>query len=151
MSAPVTHVLAGKKAIVTGASRGIGAQIAQALALSGASVVLGYNSGAKEVEEVIATIKAHQSFASASKAAQDAKKPIQLGAVGGRMADATSAKKFAQDCLSFLGGNVDIVIHNAAIMGMHDMASITEEQFETTFSESPLFCTHSSTRAKKNG
>lgn len=133
MSAPLALPLLGKKAIVTGASRGIGARIAQALALSGASVVLGYSSGAKAAEEVIAAIQAHEAFGAAAKAAGG--KNLRLGTVGGKLSDAASAKKFAQDSLAFFDGSVDIVVHNAAVMGMHDIASITEEQFDDHFSE----------------
>jgi 3-oxoacyl-[acyl-carrier protein] reductase len=50
-------VLAGKIAVVTGASRGIGRAIAEDLAANGAKVVINYNSSAGAAEEVVAAIK----------------------------------------------------------------------------------------------
>jgi 3-oxoacyl-[acyl-carrier protein] reductase len=54
--APVFASLAGKQALVTGGSRGIGRAIARQLAAAGASVVVGYRAGADEAEELAAEI-----------------------------------------------------------------------------------------------
>lgn len=51
--------LAGKTALVTGASRGIGRAIAIALARSGADIIFTYNSSPKDAEDTAAAIKAH--------------------------------------------------------------------------------------------
>ena len=51
-------MLTGKNAIVTGASRGIGAQIAKTLAKNGAFVIVNYNGSKDKAEEVVAEIKA---------------------------------------------------------------------------------------------
>ncbi len=50
--------LSGRVALVTGASRGIGREIAMALAASGCEVAIGYNSNAGQAEAVVAAIKA---------------------------------------------------------------------------------------------
>lgn len=51
-------MLEGKIALVTGASRGIGRQIALALAAQGATVVVNYNGSAAKAEEVVNEITA---------------------------------------------------------------------------------------------
>ena len=56
MSTPEFAALAGKTALVTGGSRGIGRAIAAELARAGASVVVGYRSGAEDAEAVAAEI-----------------------------------------------------------------------------------------------
>lgn len=60
-------MLTGKNAIVTGASRGIGAQIAKTLAKNGAFVIVNYNGSKDKAEEVVAQIKAEGGDAVAVK------------------------------------------------------------------------------------
>jgi 3-oxoacyl-[acyl-carrier protein] reductase len=68
--------LEGKRALVTGASRGIGAAIARELAAAGAEVVLGFNSGAEEAEAVAAEIAARAIQADVSTA-EDAARLVE--------------------------------------------------------------------------
>ena len=82
--------LEGKTALVTGASRGIGAAIAEELARAGASVVLGYRSGADEAEEL-------------------------AGRIGGRavqadVSDADDARRLVEEA-----GDVDVLVNNAGL------------------------------------
>ena len=51
--------LTGQVAIVTGASRGIGKAVAQALAAEGATVIINYNGSAEAAEAVAADIRSH--------------------------------------------------------------------------------------------
>ena len=53
-----THKLSGKVAIVTGASKGIGASIAKHLAAAGAAVVVNYSSSKEGADKVVADIAA---------------------------------------------------------------------------------------------
>ena len=62
--------LAGKTALVTGGSRGIGAAIARELAAAGASVVVGYRSGAEEADALAGEIGARAVQADVSSAAE---------------------------------------------------------------------------------
>ncbi len=82
--------LAGKQALVTGGSRGIGAAIARELASAGANVVVGYRSGAAEAEAVATEI-------------------------GGRavQADLTSPEEAAR--LVEEAGDIDLLVNNAGL------------------------------------
>ena len=57
--------LTGQVAIVTGASRGIGKAVAQALAAEGATVIINYNGSAEAAEEVAMDIRSHGGMAEA--------------------------------------------------------------------------------------
>jgi NAD(P)-dependent dehydrogenase (short-subunit alcohol dehydrogenase family) len=67
--------LEGKTALVTGGSRGIGAAVARELARAGASVVVGYRSGADEAEAIAAEIGGTAVQADVAKA-DDAKRLV---------------------------------------------------------------------------
>jgi 3-oxoacyl-[acyl-carrier protein] reductase len=67
--------LKGKVAIVTGASKGIGAAIAEDLARQGASVIVNYSSSPQKAEEVVDRIKANGGSAKAVRA--DVSKPAE--------------------------------------------------------------------------
>lgn len=91
--------LAGKRALVTGASRGIGAAIALALADQGADVAITYERSADRAAEVVAKIQA-------------------LGrravAIAANSADATAVKRSVEEAVTALGG-LDILVNNAGI------------------------------------
>lgn len=76
MSSSVPQTLAGKVALVTGSSRGMGRQNAIALAQHGASVVVNYVKGADAAEEVVKEIESHGGKAIAVQA--DISKPEQV-------------------------------------------------------------------------
>ena len=82
--------LEGKTALVTGASRGIGRAIAAELAGAGASVVLGYRSGAKEAEELAAGLGGR--------------------AVQADVSDPDEAKRLVEEA-----GDLDVLVNNAGI------------------------------------
>jgi 3-oxoacyl-[acyl-carrier protein] reductase len=91
--------LEGQVALVTGASRGIGRAIAQALAAEGASVAVNYRSGRAEAMELVQQIEA-----SGGKAL-----PVE-----GDVADYERAKDVVQQTIDGLGG-LDILVNNAGI------------------------------------
>ena len=91
--------LSGKKAIVTGGSRGIGRSIAEALLQEGASVAI-----CARGEEGVQAAKAEmESLGTVYAAAAD-------------MADAEAVQKFVADAGEALGG-IDILVHNTSAMG----------------------------------
>ncbi|KAG8164859.1 hypothetical protein KVR01_005134 [Diaporthe batatas] len=116
--------LLGKVAIVTGAARGIGAEIAYKLASDGASVFLGYtsDSSAVKVADVIKRIQAlpHEPKAHAIKA--------NLGQLDG-------PDNFVAQLKSLSGGEpkVDILVNNAGVTSITPLAEITSKQYDEVF------------------
>jgi 3-oxoacyl-[acyl-carrier protein] reductase len=109
--------LSGKVAIVTGASKGIGAAIAKSLAASGASVVVNYASSKEGANKVVEAIKAGGGKAVAVKG--DVSKAADAHAV----VDA-AIKTF---------GRLDVLVNNAGVYDMKPLDEITEEHFHTIF------------------
>ena len=109
--------LAGKVAIVTGSSRGIGRAIAERLGREGASVVVTYVRSADKAEDVVAGITASGGQA------------IAVQADMGQMADI--GLLFQATLQRF--GRLDILINNAAIFRAKPVADISEEDYDVTF------------------
>src|SRR5438128_945704 len=103
--------LTGKVAIVTGASRGIGAAIARRLARDGAKVVVNYSTSQAAAEEVVAAIKAAGSDAVAVKANMG--NPAEIPPL------------FAAANAKF--GRLDILVNNAAVMQRTFLSEVTAE------------------------
>lgn len=106
--------LAGAVAIVTGASRGIGAAIARDLAAAGAHVVLGYRAQRDQAEQVVADIVAHGGAAEA---------------VAVDVADATAVDALVRDVVARLG-KIDVLVNNAGVSADALIVRITDEQWQ---------------------
>lgn len=106
--------LKGKKALVTGASRGIGRGIALLLGKAGASVAVNYHSKSQEAEAVVSEIKSFlvQSFSVQA----DVSKPDQV------------TRMFKEIKGRF--GKLDILVNNAGVVIMHPVEEITEEEWD---------------------
>ena len=109
--------LAGKVAIVTGGSRGIGAAIARRLAAEGAKVVVNYAASKAAAEEVVAAIKADGGEAVAVKA--DVGNPAEIPGLF-----AACKKQF---------GRLDILVNNAAVMQRTFLPDVTAELIDKHF------------------
>jgi 3-oxoacyl-[acyl-carrier protein] reductase len=114
--------LKNKVAVVTGASKGIGADIAKGLAAEGAAVVVNYASSKEGADRVVDEIKAAKGKAIAVQA--DVAKEADVK----RLFDET-AKAF---------GQVDILVNNAGIYQFAPLDEITEEQFHRMFNTNVL-------------
>jgi 3-oxoacyl-[acyl-carrier protein] reductase len=109
--------LAGKTAVVTGASKGIGAGIAKAFAKEGANVVVNYASAKADAEKVAAEIQG-----SCGKA-------ITVQADVSKQADVD--KLFAETKKAF--GSVDILVNNAGVYEFAPIEQITEQSYRRMF------------------
>src|SRR5665213_596985 len=101
--------LKGKVAVVTGASKGIGAAIAEHLAAAGASVVVNYSSSKSAADGVVANILAKGGKAVAVQANVSRQEEI--------------LKLFAETKKAF--GKLDILVNNAGVYDFRPLADIT--------------------------
>lgn len=106
--------LQGRRALVTGASRGIGAEIVRRLAADGAAVAFTYGRSAEEAEKLVAEVTAAGGTASAIQADS---------------ADAAAVAKSVDDAVAALGG-LDILVNNAGIAVIDDVESLSLEDFD---------------------
>jgi 3-oxoacyl-[acyl-carrier protein] reductase len=114
---PAAKKLSGKVAVVTGASKGIGAEIARQLADAGAAVVVNYASSKSGADAVVADITARDGQAVAIQA--DVSKQADVK----RLFDATK-KQF---------GRVDVLVNNAGVYEFAPLDDVTEEHFHKQF------------------
>ncbi len=107
----------GKVAVVTGASKGIGAAIAKHLAADGAAVVVNYASSKEDAERVVAEIT------------QKGGKAVAVQADVSKKADIE--RLFGETKRAF--GRVDILVNNAGVYEFGPLEGVTEEQFHKHF------------------
>ena len=109
--------LTGKVAVVTGASKGIGAAIAKALAAEGAAVVVNYASSKEGADKVVDDI-----FKAGGKAV----------AVSGDVSKTADAQGIIDAALSNYG-RLDILVNNSGVYEFSPIETITEEHFHRQF------------------
>jgi 3-oxoacyl-[acyl-carrier protein] reductase len=109
--------LKGKVAVVTGASKGIGAAIAKALAAEGASVVVNYASSKAGADKVVAAIAA-----AGGKAV----------AVGGDVSKAAQSQGIIEAAIKNYG-HLDILVNNSGVYEFAPIEAVTEAQFHRMF------------------
>ena len=109
--------LAGKVAVVTGASKGIGAGIAKALAAEGAAVVVNYASSKAGADAVVDVITAAGG---------------QAVAVQGDVTKEKEAKRVVDTALEEFG-RLDILVNNSGVYDFAPIETTTEEQYRKMF------------------
>jgi 3-oxoacyl-[acyl-carrier protein] reductase len=113
----MSNTLEGKVALVTGASKGIGAEIALQLAAQGASVAVNYSSSKAGADSVVAKIKA---------------KGGKAVAVHGNLADPKDVTSAVAETVKALGP-IDILVNNAGVYEFSPLDGITPEHFHKQF------------------
>ncbi|HLZ53365.1 MAG TPA: glucose 1-dehydrogenase, partial [Verrucomicrobiae bacterium] len=114
--------LTGKVAVVTGASKGIGASIAKHLAAEGASVVVNYASSKSGADKVVGEITAQGGKAIAVQGSVAKKADIE--------------RLFAETRKAF--GQTDILVNNAGVYEFGPLEQINEEHFHKQFDTNVL-------------
>ena len=114
--------LTGKVAVVTGASKGIGAGIAKELATAGAAVVVNYASSKPGAERVVAEIKETGGTAIA---------------VQGDVSKASDVRRlFAETKKAF--GRLDVLVNNAGVFHFQPLEEVTEAEYRRHFDTNVL-------------
>jgi 3-oxoacyl-[acyl-carrier protein] reductase len=106
--------LQGRRVLVTGASRGIGAEIVRRLAADGASVAFTYGRSSAEAEKLVAEVTG------------DGGKAVAIQADS---ADAEQVAKSVDDAVAQLGG-LDVLVNNAGVAVLRDIESFSLDEFD---------------------
>jgi 3-oxoacyl-[acyl-carrier protein] reductase len=114
--------LAGKTAVVTGASKGIGAGIARALGAAGAAVVVNYAGDQAGARRVVADIMA---------------KGGRAVAVQGDVSKAADVKHLFSEAKKAFGP-IDVLVNNAGIFAFQPLEEVTEAEFHRQFDTNVL-------------
>ena len=114
--------LTGKVAIVTGASKGIGAGIAKGFAAAGAAVAVNYASSKQGADKVVAEI-----VAAGGKAI----------ALQGDVGNSADVKRIFEHTVKEFG-KVDIVMNNAGVYDFQPVEAVTEDEFHREFNTNVL-------------
>lgn len=110
-------MLTGKRALVTGAGRGIGAAVARRLAADGAAVAVNYRSSASDAEALV------------SELTQEGRPAFALQA---DVSDPAACASLVERAVDALGG-LDVLVSNAGVEHFGALASITPQDYERVF------------------
>jgi 3-oxoacyl-[acyl-carrier protein] reductase len=114
--------LTGKVAIVTGASKGIGAEIAKSLSAAGAAVVVNYASSKDGADRVVTEITG---------------KGGNAIAVQGDVSKAADVQRLFKETKKAFG-SLDVLVNNAGVYKFEPLEAVTEEEFHRQFNTNVL-------------
>jgi len=130
--------LSGKKALVTGASRGIGRGIALSLAKAGASVAINYHSKAQEAESVVAEVK---------------KLGVDSFSVQADVSNKEQVAKMFEEVKNKFG-QLNILVNNAGIVYTNPIDKITEKEWDNVLNinlKGQFFCVQEAIKIMPTG
>ncbi|WQF89222.1 Putative short-chain dehydrogenase/reductase SDR, NAD(P)-binding domain superfamily [Colletotrichum destructivum] len=110
--------LAGKVALVTGAGRGIGREIALELGRRGASVVVNFANSASHAAEVVAMLQAM---------------PTKAVAIQADVSSVPEITRLFAEARAAFGRGLDIVVSNSGVISFGHMSEVTPEEFDRVF------------------
>jgi 3-oxoacyl-[acyl-carrier protein] reductase len=110
----VSLLLEGKRALITGGTRGIGAALCEVFAREGADIAFNYNSRDDLAEEILRKIRSHERRALSFKVS---------------VTDRVGLKKLTRELVEAWGG-VDILVNNAAINRGDNFATTTDRAWD---------------------
>ncbi|KAE8135365.1 hypothetical protein BDV38DRAFT_252674 [Aspergillus pseudotamarii] len=116
------QTLAGKVAIVTGATRGIGAGLAEELARRGAKVLITYTSASSEsvADQMIERIESFNNGATAAKVRAD-------------LRDLSAGQTIVEASMQAFGPNIDILVNNAGVEVVKPLCDLTVEDYNLVY------------------
>ena len=106
--------LAGRVAVVTGADRGIGREIALELARAGAHVAINYYGGPERARDTVSELEALG---------------VRAAAIAGDVGDAAAVRRMMEDVAASLGP-IDILVNNAGVQTWTPFLEVTEEEWD---------------------
>lgn len=115
MTTAETGALAGKTALVTGASMNLGAITASTLASQGATVAINYLDSEPEPAQVLEALRAHGRPAFA---------------VPGNLAVGDETRRVVREAIELLGGRIDILVNNAGPFNADPFATLAEAEWD---------------------
>ena len=105
-----------RKALITGASRGIGRAICVKLASEGTDIVFSYRSGDEAASETVNLCREYG---------------IEIHAIKADVSDSEECERLIKEAVDLLGGRIDILVNNAGLIKRNDAIDFTEDEWDS--------------------
>ena len=105
-----------RKALITGASRGIGRAICVKLASEGTDIVFSYRSGDEAASETVNLCREYG---------------IEIHAIKADVSNSEECERLIKEAVDLLGGRIDILVNNAGLIKRNDAIDFTEDEWDS--------------------